>query len=144
VGGVKYLAAELGGIVRRKVEVRVLPHDPSVIAVFVDGKYLCEAYPAAGLDEAERRRILAHRRQAYEEARQHLRAGADRRVRQAREEAEDAAVEATLAGLAPEPVPHDEADDATLGADDDALLDLADGTDADPTAHDDSGQENDQ
>lgn len=140
VKDVKYLAAELGGLVRRRVEVRVLPHDPSVIAVFLDGKYVCEAYPAAALDQTERRRILAHRRETYEEARQHLRAGADRRFRQAREAAEDAAVEAALAGHAAGPAPHD-GDDA-VSADDDALLGLA--NDNDTTAPDDSGQENQQ
>lgn len=119
VGGVKYLAAELGGIVRRKVEVRVLPHDPSVIAVFLDGKYLCEAYPAAGLDEEERRRILAHRGDAYRQAREHMLAGAQGRWEQARRNAEDAAAEADLAGRGP--VHRDDAD-WDVAADDDALL----------------------
>ncbi|MFC8502471.1 Mu transposase C-terminal domain-containing protein [Pedococcus sp. NPDC057267] len=94
VGGVKYLAAALGGIVRRKVQVRVLPHDNSVIAVFHDGKFVCEAYPAASLDHEERRSILAGRRDSYEEARVHVRAAAARRSQAARIAAEDAEVDA--------------------------------------------------
>lgn len=121
VGGIKYLASELGSIVRRKVEVRVLPHDTSVIAVFYDGKYLCEAYPAAELGPDERRRILAGRRETYAAARAHLNAAAHTRAQQARTAAIDAAVDAELTGT---PRARREANDWDIGPDDDALLAL--------------------
>lgn len=81
VHGIKYLSAGLAGIVGRKVEVRTLPNDTSVIAVFVDGSFHCEAYPATELSDAQRVEILEHRRQSYRAARQLLEAGAAARFR---------------------------------------------------------------
>lgn len=121
VRGIKYLGAGLGGVVRRKVEVRVLPHDTSVIAVFHDGKYLCEAYPAASLDQAERRGILAGRRDSYEEARVHVRAAAARRRHAARIAAEDAEVDAATQQTPPTPR---DPNDWDIAPNDDALLAL--------------------
>jgi transposase InsO family protein len=123
VGGIKYLASELGSIVRRKVEVRVLPHDTSVIAVFYDGKYLCEAYPAAGLDPDERRRILAGRRETYATARAHINDAARSRTQRARTAVLDAVVDAEMAGKRK---PVREANDWDIAPDDDALLALDD------------------
>ena len=121
VGGVKYLASELVSIVRRKVQVRVLPHDTSVIAVFHDGKFLCEAYPAAELDHEERRRILAGRRDTYAAARAHINEAARTRGQRVRTAAIDAAVTAELSG---QPAATRDANDWDIAPDDDALLAL--------------------
>ncbi|MEX1907275.1 DDE-type integrase/transposase/recombinase [Janibacter sp. Y6] len=103
VDGVKYLSPEMGAHVGRTVEVRVLPHDHSAVAVYVNGDYLCEARPAANLTNEERREILVGRRLGYEQAMAAHREGVQRRFAEAANADEDLEVEALLAAHSDDP-----------------------------------------
>lgn len=83
---VKYLSPTLKDFRRRKVEIRVLPHDTSRIYVFdpkQNGAFICEAVPAARLSVAERQRVLAARTAEYADIKQAINEGAARRAQRA-------------------------------------------------------------
>jgi putative transposase len=61
---------ELTGPVGRLVEVRYLAHDRSFIEVFLDGSHLCTAFPQGSLDEETQLRVLEHRHEQQQAARQ--------------------------------------------------------------------------
>lgn len=55
-----FVAPELNGYVRRKVEVGLLPHDFSKVEVFVDDMWLCTARPVESLTPREIAEFKAH------------------------------------------------------------------------------------
>lgn len=76
-----YTAPELNPLVGREVEVRFMPHDPSFIVVFCDGKRICTALPHKDLSDAQRLEIVTATRAQYASARQfHVAAAARRRA----------------------------------------------------------------
>ena len=77
----KYLAPALANWRRRKVEVRVLPHDVDRIWVFdpATGDLICEAVPAARMSLTNRQRLLRQRDADYRDVRAAIIAGTERR-----------------------------------------------------------------
>ncbi len=83
--GIKFLSPALAPFRRRKVEIRVLPHDVDRIWVFdpADDSFICHAIPAHRLSLAERQQLLRKRSDDYREVREALDAGAAIRAQEA-------------------------------------------------------------
>lgn len=78
---VKYLSPTLSDFRRRKVEIRVLPHDVDRIWVFEPGTdaFICTAVPAERLSLTDRRRLLRKRDADYARVRTAIAEGTARR-----------------------------------------------------------------
>jgi transposase InsO family protein len=79
----KFVSPTLADWRRRKVEIRVLPHDVESVFVFdpENGKFICRATPAGQLSATERHRLLQRRADDYAAVRNAIRAGTDQRNR---------------------------------------------------------------
>jgi putative transposase len=75
-----FVAPELNRLVGTDVEARVYPHDDRQIEVYVDGTWLCTAYPSDAASEEQREVLFEQRRRDHDQARQ-LRTVTNRRKR---------------------------------------------------------------